>query len=489
MLASLLGYSYKKDPSKSQLPTVTETPLSPPLPLLKFEALSPRKGGPQTVSGEALKAIPNRTDSLPASKPDKIFDPVVARKLSRWFVARSQKEVNYKQMEAYSKHFQGGEDQKIELLEYVVYESLLYVESKSEREERNSRRPSESQVYMTRAQEKLMDEFGPQIHRVASNNSVESNSGNEDENGLKTPFGQIPFSPSVEFDSEFESGNLEKATRVIGRDSIMSERASECLGDYAVPGEVDQEYDMVLRNDINTDGNIQWYYFSVKVDSIMNGVTTQFPLKVRFNLINMQKKDSLYNYGMKPCIFSTASSADADWFNGGYDICYYKNGLTNWKAGKKNKMVIRNQYTFTFTYTFERPDLVYFAYTYPYTYSDLQRFLVKLESDPKTANYVYRRTLCRTLAGNKCDVLTITERSEGAVETKYKPGIIVSARIHPGESNSSYVVHGLIEFLCSEALEAVRLRKTFIFTIVPMLNPGKNFDFLLFLCKFNSFFV
>lgn len=46
-----------------------------------------------------------------------------------------------------------------------------------------------------------------------------------------------------------------------------------------------------------------------------------------------------------------------------------------------------------------------------------------------------------------------------------------SARIHPGESNSSWIMKGIIDFLMSEAPEARVLREKFVFKIVPMLNP------------------
>lgn len=474
MFASLLGiYPYNK--GKNDQNQVKKELLSPPLPLLKFDSSSLPIEHPQTISGEILKSIPNKLENLSNYKAEKIFDPILARKLSKYFIARSQKEVNWKQVEQYSKHFQSsnsnGDDGKVELFEYVVYESLLYVESKGEREERNTRRIPEYQIYLNRQQQADEANEGNNIRRTSSFGLIGSSSADNDDNGNGL-LNSVCFSPSIQFDSEFESGNLEKASRVIGRETLMTEKALDHLTDYALPSEVDQEYDLTLRNDINTDGNIQWYYFSVQVDEEMNGMPIQFPLKVRFNIINMMKKDSLYNYGMRPCIYSCSTGEETDWFNGGYDICYYKNGLTSYKTGKKNKTILRNQYTFTFTYTFERPDTVCFAYTYPYTYSDLRRYLLKLETDPRTSNLVHRRKLCETLAGNRCDVITITERTGDPVESKYKPGIVISGRIHPGESNSSFIVQGLIEFLLSDAFEAIRLRKTFIFTIVPMLNPG-----------------
>ena len=47
---------------------------------------------------------------------------------------------------------------------------------------------------------------------------------------------------------------------------------------------------------------------------------------------------------------------------------------------------------------------------------------------------------------------------------------MLTARIHPGESNSSFVMRGAIEFLTSDCAEAKLLRQNFVFKIVPMIN-------------------
>jgi murein tripeptide amidase MpaA len=49
--------------------------------------------------------------------------------------------------------------------------------------------------------------------------------------------------------------------------------------------------------------------------------------------------------------------------------------------------------------------------------------------------------------------------------------VLLTARVHPGESNSSWVMKGVLEFLCSQAPEARVLREKFVFKVVPMLNP------------------
>ena len=58
----------------------------------------------------------------------------------------------------------------------------------------------------------------------------------------------------------------------------------------------DNEYDLVLQNDINTNGHTQWFFFRVS--------NTRKNLKVKFNILNLAKPDSLYNEGMRVLSFS-----------------------------------------------------------------------------------------------------------------------------------------------------------------------------------------
>lgn len=52
-----------------------------------------------------------------------------------------------------------------------------------------------------------------------------------------------------------------------------------------------------------------------------------------------------------------------------------------------------------------------------------------------------------------------------------RPYIFLSCRVHPGETNASWVMKGTIEHLLSDSTEAAALRNAFIFKIIPMLNP------------------
>ena len=54
---------------------------------------------------------------------------------------------------------------------------------------------------------------------------------------------------------------------------------------------------------------------------------------------------------------------------------------------------------------------------------------------------------------------------------KQKKAIIISARVHPGETGASYMQKGVIDYLVGGSICARILRDNFIFKIIPMVNP------------------
>jgi murein tripeptide amidase MpaA len=71
-------------------------------------------------------------------------------------------------------------------------------------------------------------------------------------------------------------------------------------------------------------------------------------------------------------------------------------------------------------------------------------------------------------------VITITSNPHGRKVKNQKPlfkrqAIIITARVHPGESVASLVFAGLLTFLLSK--DAILLRDQYIFKLVPCLNP------------------
>uniref|UniRef100_K3WKC5 Peptidase M14 domain-containing protein n=1 Tax=Globisporangium ultimum (strain ATCC 200006 / CBS 805.95 / DAOM BR144) TaxID=431595 RepID=K3WKC5_GLOUD len=304
--------------------------------------------------------------------------------------------------------------------------------------------------------------------------------------------GPLDTLEDLRFNALFESGNLDRAYRVLGRHYASS---NELLGaashgtssphsqpPFAFFVKVDMEYDLYCDTDLNTHGHIQWYFFRVTLPAALK--QTYPKLKVRFNIRNMLKRSSLYNEGMLPTVYVEAPKANQrGWHHAGGNVCYYKNADTyrNHKSGK-----VQNYYTLSFVYEFALcsdtsgsaigdDTVVYFAHCYPYTYTKLQRFLLSLQKDPDRNRFFKRRIICKTIAGNSCDLLTITdftqEDSQDQPHHMKRTGIFLSARVHPGESNSSFIMHGIIDFLTGSSLEAQYLRHNFVFKIVPMLNP------------------
>lgn len=79
--------------------------------------------------------------------------------------------------------------------------------------------------------------------------------------------------------------------------------------------------------------------------------------------------------------------------------------------------------------------------------------------------------LCKSLAGNDVDMLIVTNFASIPEEIAVRKAIILTARVHPGESNASWMMQGVIEFLVSDDDKAQYLRDTYVFKIIPMLNP------------------
>ncbi|KAL7982488.1 hypothetical protein Chor_010086 [Crotalus horridus] len=236
------------------------------------------------------------------------------------------------------------------------------------------------------------------------------------------------------FEARFESGNLQKVVKIN-----------------------DFEYQLTLRTDLYTNKHTQWYYFQV--------TNTQAGMPYRFTIVNFTKPTSLYNRGMRPLLYSEAEAKihKVGWQRTGDQIKYYKNNFSH----------DGHQY-FSLTWTFQFPhdrDTCYFAHCYPYTYSNLQDYLSAIARDPRRSKFCKIRILCHSLARNIVYVLTITNPLQDFNKEKCKSAVILTARVHPGETNSSWMMKGFLDYLLGDSDNAQLLRDTFIFKVVPMLNP------------------
>ncbi|OHS94397.1 hypothetical protein TRFO_39428 [Tritrichomonas foetus] len=247
---------------------------------------------------------------------------------------------------------------------------------------------------------------------------------NRPEINLKPP--TVRSDKVLRFESRFESGNLCSAYH-IGPDT----------------------YHLVLEYDKNKSGSCQWFYFQMK--------NIRKDIKYTFYISGFHKTTTIDKGGVKVFYYSEirAKLENISWSRGGYN---YEYGVTqrNLKGGKRASM----QFQIRFPYD---NDTVYLCYALPYTYSDLQRYIMNWQ---KEHPLIFSSSiLCKTLGGRDCPLLTIT-----APGSSQRDFLVFTARVHPGESNGSVVLHGLIEFLLSDHPAAKYLVENYIIKIVPMLN-------------------
>lgn len=63
-------------------------------------------------------------------------------------------------------------------------------------------------------------------------------------------------------------------------------------------------------------------------------------------------------------------------------------------------------------------------------------------------------------------------KNERPLKIRKRPKVLITARVHPGETSASFCFEGLLHFLMDKTdYRAHLLRKSFHFLLVPMLNP------------------
>ncbi|XP_024080503.1 cytosolic carboxypeptidase-like protein 5 isoform X2 [Cimex lectularius] len=299
-----------------------------------------------------------------------------------------------------------------------------------------------------------------------------------------------------QFLHNFDSGNLANV---------------EYLGYYEPEDEEPYfEFDVWTRPDNGgseyENGNRTWFYFGIR------GGTPFSTIKLN---IQMNKQSKMYGQGMAP-------------------VYRVLPGRGNWERIKDRPTfsvnLVQNITSGKFILSFKHKlgetekTTTFFAFTYPFSYSDLQSFLCSLDFMYRMKNetsthtkvddiYYHRELLCYTLEKRRVDLITISShhnistqreprfehlfpdlstprcfkfiKKNESESDKYlfkfrrqfmkptqKQVIFLSARVHPGETPSSFVMNGILSFLmCKEDPVAIALRKYYVFKIIPMINP------------------
>ncbi|KAK4475858.1 hypothetical protein MN116_001107, partial [Schistosoma mekongi] len=182
---------------------------------------------------------------------------------------------------------------------------------------------------------------------------------------------------------------------------------------------------------------------------------------------NVGKKKTLYEDIFKSACVDRNESAASD-----------SDGINDAVVGNVSKLtIIPSGYTgkikkghLIFDACFESGNLGKVEYVNDYEYDLFIR--------PDTCNARFRVWFNFTVENTKndqqhrrLDLITITNPKNHNKKLKKNRIVFITARVHPGETPSSYVCQGFIDFMVSDHSVAQELREHLIFKIVPMLNP------------------
>ncbi|KAM8810022.1 cytosolic carboxypeptidase-like protein 5 [Eudromia elegans] len=274
------------------------------------------------------------------------------------------------------------------------------------------------------------------------------------------------------FSSRFDSGNLARVEPV----------EPPAAAGAALPA-ADYEFNVWTRPDCAhteyENGNRSWFYFSVR-----GGAPGKL---IKLHVLNMNRQSRLYAQGMAPFVRTLPARP-------------------RWERVRERPSfeVVQAQFVLSFVHRFVecRGATTYFAFCYPFSYTECQEMLAQLDgrfdecrhmspASPLDAVYYQRELLCRSLDGRRVDLLTVTschgmqEAREPRLRGLFPDGstprprrfagkrvFFLSSRVHPGETPSSFVFNGFLHFILREEdPRAQMLRRMFVFKLIPMLNP------------------
>ncbi|CAI2372499.1 unnamed protein product [Moneuplotes crassus] len=276
--------------------------------------------------------------------------------------------------------------------------------------------------------------------------------------------------------SNFDAGNLRKCVKattcsgIIQKDkSSVKDNGDDCTN----------KFDMWISCDglpYRTSGMRTWFYFYV-----LGAKKNQ---KLKFSVKNMNNQGKLLKMGLRP-VYRVIPKGK-----------YWQkvSGNTTWSKGQYGLEV-----NFEHTFTAGPSERVYFAFTYPFSYHDIQQKTLKIEQKLENKSkydhvYYHKELLGRSIENRRVDLITLTsktgmtEEHEDLIENCFpehegdkskrpfkfenKKTVFLSARVHPGETPASFVLNGIFDILLNTNRPYGKyLLDLFVFKIIPCLNP------------------
>jgi cytosolic carboxypeptidase protein 5 len=247
----------------------------------------------------------------------------------------------------------------------------------------------------------------------------------------------------VDFTSVFDSGNLARVERSSSR-SYQLWIGPDCMNTQA-------------ENSCRS-----WFYFKV---------TATQPQTLFFLIKNLNLQFKVFREGMKPVV---------------------KTGNRWERIPGQVSFNLNEDDTSSMELSFSHhvSGETFLAFTYPWSYEEHKELLREVRKSAGISGiYYHEENLINSLEGRECQAVTISsmsgvmEESEKNIQNLYPGGgerarmfggkkyMLLTARVHPGETQGSFMMNGFLKFIVSDDPRAVQLRDCFVFKIVPVLNP------------------
>ena len=269
------------------------------------------------------------------------------------------------------------------------------------------------------------------------------------------------------FTSEFNSGNMYNCVKIT--DYLYEvEIASDCQ-------------DKLISHPISIYK--VWFYFGVKCFSSSELI---------INIINLNNFHKIYKAGYQICVRELDYNVEPKDFEKTYkfgeEMDWKRYSSFSSSVDKQNNLILKIKYKFT------KGKYVLFAFCFPFSYEKNKVFLSYINTliikNPLSKIYFNKEILIKSKENREINLLTITSK-KNIIKNEYeqsiiglfpeknrcnkllkdKPLIIISARVHPGETPGTHMMNGIIKFLTDEFDEKAEiLRNNFIFKLIPMIN-------------------
>ena len=176
----------------------------------------------------------------------------------------------------------------------------------------------------------------------------------------------------------------------------------------------------------------------------------------------------------------------------------------SWKRcpGQISWATVAGKFQLTWSHEFnfsQQENSIFFAFTYPYSFDQIQAKITEIEawSRQDESIYFHREIAGLSFEKRPVDLITISSKEgigkereelipelfpyhEGKGELRPlkfegKKYIFLSARVHPAETASSFVLNGILDCIFGKnranKAHSKHLLKNFVFKIIPCLNP------------------